>query len=57
MKDLREKFINSAMTKNSIVHVLEVSECVPGTWSLCPPCGAYSNLKAVICDFRMKIFC
>ena len=57
MKDLREKFINSAMTKNSIVDVLEVSECVPGTWSLCPPCGAYSNLKAVICDFRMKIFC
>lgn len=44
MKDLREKFIGS-----SIIDVLEGSECVPSTCPLSPPCGADSNLKAVIC--------
>ena len=34
MKGLREKFIDSAMMKSSIIDVVEGSECVPGK---CPP--------------------
>ena len=30
MKDLREKFIDSAMMKSSIIDMLESSECIPG---------------------------
>ena len=30
MKDFREKFIDSAMTKSSVIDMLESSECVPG---------------------------
>ena len=49
MKNLREQFIDNALTKTSIIDVSESSKCVPGKCFLCPPCGADSNIKAVIC--------
>ena len=49
MKNLREQFIDSALTKTSIIDVSESSKCAPGKCFLCPPCGADSNIKAVIC--------
>ena len=49
MRNSREKFSDSAMTKCSFIEVLEGSECVPGTCPIYSPCDGDSNIKAVIC--------
>ena len=46
---LREQFIDSALTKTSIIDISESYKCVPGKCFLCPPCCADYNIKAVIC--------